>query len=117
MKCGAISDSANSRTLRRSCCCSSVKEKSTSPQVNCVSNNAQFLYTIGMERDFSCSLEVVPKTHHEAYLQNAREFGEPVFVAPACCPRVWASWRRSKSPAGRRRHNKSSTFTCACRMI
>src|SRR6195256_6665675 len=29
---GAISDSANSRTLRRRCCCSSVKEKSTGPQ-------------------------------------------------------------------------------------
>src|SRR5579872_6619836 len=29
MTCGAISDSANSRTVRRSCCCSSVKEKST----------------------------------------------------------------------------------------
>src|SRR3954471_9590580 len=27
--CGRISDSANSRTVRRSCCCSSVKEKST----------------------------------------------------------------------------------------
>src|SRR5882762_2703726 len=29
---GAISDSANSRTLRRRCCFSSVKEKSTGPQ-------------------------------------------------------------------------------------
>src|SRR5713101_7090629 len=32
--CGAISDSANSRTLRRRCCCSSVKEKSTGPQAS-----------------------------------------------------------------------------------
>src|SRR6267378_1062666 len=30
--CGAISDSENSRTVRRRCCCSSVNEKSTRPQ-------------------------------------------------------------------------------------
>src|SRR6266853_6795716 len=31
---GPISESANSRTLRRRCCCSSVKEKSTGPQAS-----------------------------------------------------------------------------------
>src|SRR5579864_9486052 len=62
MTCGEISDSANSRTLRRSCCCSSVKEKSTGPQVNYVSNTAHFLYTTGMWRAFLRGLRDVPKT-------------------------------------------------------
>src|ERR1019366_6842305 len=61
--CGAISDSANSRTLRRSCCCSSVKEKSTGPQGNSASYSAQFLYTTGRERAFLGNLGEVPKTH------------------------------------------------------
>src|SRR5260370_25262341 len=39
--CGAISVSANPRTLRRSCCCSSVKEKSTQAPWTRMTPNAQ----------------------------------------------------------------------------
>ena len=39
--CGAISASANSRTVRRSCCCSSVSEKSTAPHLDSTSSFIQ----------------------------------------------------------------------------
>src|SRR5882672_1593369 len=47
--CGAISPSANSRMLLRSCCCSSVKEKSTLPPGNKVLDiaNQRIVYTGG----------------------------------------------------------------------
>src|SRR6202142_703479 len=47
--CGAISLSANLRTVLRSCCCSSVRENSTKPHGRSAPSGQPFIYTIAIQ--------------------------------------------------------------------
>src|SRR5208282_945218 len=51
--CGAISPSANSRTVRRSCCCSSVRENSTEPRPQ-VTFHVTSVSLISHRENFTC---------------------------------------------------------------